>query len=353
MYTPILRCRQSEILAVRELSSEARNYCVPLLDLPAPSKKADQESAEAYTTRNIGRLKNALEGFNRVLIDSSELDPAFRLGAGKHPLTEASKGAALSGTVPIPVTGLHRDAGHLKAAVRVRNELSKGAFCVRLDLTDISTSTATCKALVSLLSQNSIATTDTILLLDLQSVLGQDASPLAAIVNRFLTHAQKLTWGGIIVAGYGIPDKLGEAVSVREQGYVPRTEQAIYRLVSDAIPLPNMWFGDYTTLSPTHVELDWRVLSKVMSPKATYTLDESWFVIRGGPFSSHAGGREQYYDIAAEIVALEEFSGPDFSFGDHYIQERADRTPGPGSPSSWIKACVNHHITLTAVAHAS
>jgi hypothetical protein len=64
-------------------------------------------------------------------------------------------------------------------------------------------------------------------------------------------------------------------------------------------------------------------------------------------------GYGQYFSIADEIVALDEYSGPDYSYGDAYIADRANRKGKPGSPASWITACVNHHITFTANAHAT
>jgi hypothetical protein len=104
-------------------------------------------------------------------------------------------------------------------------------------------------------------------------------------------------------------------------------------------------------LSPSVVELDGRLIRKVMAPKALYTLEDVWFVVRGGAFSSHPDEYEQYFSIADEIVALDEFCGADFSYGDQYISYRHNREWSPGSPGSWITACVNHHVSFTAHAH--
>jgi hypothetical protein len=305
-----------------------------------------------YTERNILRVSGALDNLESVFIDSSELDPTLRLAGGEHPLVSLATTVAQSGVVPVPVTGLHRDAEHMTAALTIFRDHSPGAICLRLDATDMSTSTLTWRRLLSLLSDNSISTSDVFILVDLQSVFRLDPAPLILMVSRFMTQVVGNDWKGFIVGGYGIPDDISEAVAVREQGYIPRVEQLIYRGVAQLHPFENLWFADHTTLSPSHVELDWRLMSRVMSPKAIYTLRDSWFVVRGGPFSTHEDGYDQYYDLAAEIVALEEFSGADFSFGDRYIEERSRRRPKAGSPSSWIKACVNHHITASALAHA-
>jgi Beta protein len=351
MYTPILRCRQNELLALTEVSAEAKQLCMPLLDLPAPSTNEQKAASEAFTERSIGRTKKALAGFVRVFVDSSELDPALRIG-GAHPLLEAAKSIALSDVLPVPVSGLHRDAAHKKAAAIASKELADDSVCIRLDSTDISTATLTQKRITGMLSDYGLDTSRAFLLIDLKSVFQQDPTHLAKSVGHFVAQASKWQWAGVVVAGYGVPDELREAIAVREQGYLPRTEQLVYRSVATANELQNLWFGDYTTLSPAHVELDGRYMNKVMGPKALYALEDSWFVVRGGPFSTHKDGYEQYYDLAAEITALDEFCGAEFSWGDNYIQERANRIPRPGSPGTWIKACVNHHVTFTTLSHS-
>jgi hypothetical protein len=352
MYTPILRCRQNELLAVAELSAETKHLCTPLLDLPAPSRNEDKAAPEAFTERSIGRTKKAVVGLARVFVDSSELEPALRISGGAHPLLEAAKSIALSDVLPIPVSGLHRDAAHQKAVAKVSKELADDSVCIRLDSTDISTPTLTHKRIVGLLSDYALETSRAFLLMDLKSVFHHDPTHLANSVGHFVAQASKSHWAGLVVAGYGVPDELREAIAVREQGYIPRTEQLVYRSVAAGNQLHNLWFGDYATLSPVHVEFDWRYMNKVMGPKALYALEDSWFAVRGGPFSTHEDGYGQYYDLAAEIVALEEFSGADFSWGDDYIQARANRIPKPGSPGTWIKACINHHISFTALSHS-
>lgn len=325
---------------------------MPLLDLPAPSRSVDRASAIGYTQRNIGRLRGALQNFTGVFVDSSELDPTLRLHGGEHPLLSAARAAAESDALPIPVTGLHRDTAHMGAALVVREELADNLICVRLDATDVSTATLTHRRLRSFLAENSVSAAETFILIDLKSLFRQDPEPFVSMITRFLSQLGPNEWRAIVVGGYGIPDEISEAVAVREQGYVPRVEQVIFESITRRHPLHNLWFADYTTLSPSHTELDWRVMSRVMSPKAIYTLDDSWFIVRGGPFSTHEDGFDQYYDLAAEIVALEEFAGATFSFGDRYIEERSRRIPKAGNPSSWIKACVNHHIAFTSLAHA-
>lgn len=353
MYTPILRNRQSEILAVKKLYPEIKELCRPLLDLAAPSRSADVVQAQAYTERNIIRMGEALRGFRVVLIDSSELDPNIRISGGKHPLFEAARTIANIGTIPIPVAGIHRDDGHMRSVNSIRRDMSDGLVCFRLDATDIGTATHSSDRLTELFLKHSIKPSEVILLLDMQSVYAMNSEVLALQVSRFIKRVSSENWNGLVIAGYGIPDSIPQAVPVRGQGYIPRVEQEVFFRVLKDNQQNNIWFGDYTSLSHAHIEVDWKLIRKIMGPKAIFTLKESWFVARGAPFESHPDGWKQYYSLAAKIIALEEFpKDSNYSFGDSYIYQRRCSSPiKAGNPGSWITACVNHHITLTANIH--
>lgn len=351
MYSPILRNRQSELLAIRHLSKSIRPSLMPVLDVAAPTKSADRAAGLRYVERNLERTEKYVTGFPAVFVDSSELDPAFRLSHGVHPLEGAAAAIVGAGGRPIPVTGLHRDATHKAAAIAIAKDQAHGNMCVRLDATDVSTPTLTLKRMQDLLGSDSIESSQIFLLLDMQCLFGKDKDAVVKQVLRLLTLLETKTWAGIIVGGYAIPDQLSTAVSTKEQAYLRRIEQDVFRDAAAYEMGTPRWFADYTILPPSVVELDWRLIRKVMSPKALYTLEDLWFVVRGSAFSSHPDGYEQYYSIADEIVALEEYCGPDYSYGDKYISDRSKRDGKPGSPSSWITACVNHHLTFTANAH--
>jgi hypothetical protein len=197
----------------------------------------------------------------------------------------------------------------------------------------------------------SLESTDVHVLLDLQCLFGHDKEVVSKQVLHFLNLLDSQTWAGILVGGYGLPDQLSSACATNDQVYLRRVERDVFSDAANVEMNTPRWFSDYTVLSPSVVELDWRLISKVMTPKALYALEDVWFVVRGGAFSSHPDKYAQYFSMADEIVALDEFCGADFSYGDMYISDRHDRKGTPGSPSSWITACVNHHVTYTADSH--
>lgn len=353
MYSPILRNRQSEMLALKYLSEETRKHVMPIFDVAAPTKAADQATGQKYVERNIRRTEKLAARFSAVFIDSSELDPVFRLAGGVHPMIAAAAAVVEAGSKPIPVTGLHRDPAHHEAVFAISNEQQQKNLCIRLDITDIGTATLTYKGIQNLLSSKSVASSLVYLLLDLQCLHGLEKEPVVKQVTRLFRLLGEDKWAGIIVGGYGMPDQLSKAVSTNDQGYLKRIEQDIFYDVASYVMEAPIWFADYTVLPPSVVELDWRLVRKVMTPKALYTLEDSWFVVRGGAFSHHPDGYGQYHTIAEEIVALDEYCEKEYSYGDKYIWDCSQRAGSSGSPASWITACVNHHITFTTDVHSS
>jgi hypothetical protein len=64
-------------------------------------------------------------------------------------------------------------------------------------------------------------------------------------------------------------------------------------------------------------------------------------------------GPEQWPANAMLLRERTEFSGRDFSYGDRYIEEMADHMenggpPSNGNPTTWLRAGLNRHLTLTA-----
>ncbi len=75
MYSPILRTRQSEILAIKHLSQATRPHVMPIIDVAASNASADVATAVGYVEKNIARTQKYVTGFPVVFVGSSELEP--------------------------------------------------------------------------------------------------------------------------------------------------------------------------------------------------------------------------------------------------------------------------------------
>jgi|GEM_PF-4453945 len=345
-YIPILRTRQNERLAVADLAEDVRPITAPLFDVTAPDDDKNHAEAVAYIERNINQLAKRLRGYPEMLIDSSILDADIRLTNNIHPLLFAGTKLLEAGVIVTPVSGLARDQAHWDAAIAVAEQLQHKQICLRLDNEDLKLPSDTTEAIRDL-KQDLLADVEIIILYDCESVFDDDISGAG---SRILNITENIsTWIGnpIIVAASGIPKSIKEVAGIGESAYVQRNEINLWEHVKQ---LDNsgkdILFGDYATINPNFEMIDPMFVHRVITPKIIYTLPKEWFVIRGTRL--YVDGRNQYYDLAADVVALPDFRSSEYSAGDKHIQSKADRIGNPGMPGTWVRPCICHHLTITA-----
>lgn len=107
-------------------------------------------------------------------------------------------------------------------------------------------------------------------------------------------------------------------------------------------------FGDYTIQHPFYKE---PVEGANPSASIRYACDTYWIIMRGQALRKRDGGtRHAQYPANAELLcARKEFAGAHYSVGDEYIWNvGSHKQPGPGTPETWLRAGINHHVVLTA-----
>jgi hypothetical protein len=72
--------------------------------------------------------------------------------------------------------------------------------------------------------------------------------------------------------------------------------------------------------------------------------------MRGEGLRNPGGAGHAQYPANAELLCgRKEFCGPQFSTGDEYIYKiGSHREDGPGTPETWLRAGINHHLTFAA-----
>lgn len=322
-YIPILRTRQNERLAV-----------------------ADLAEAVAYIERNINQLAKRLRGYPEMLIDSSILAADIRLTNNIHPLLFAGTKLLEVGVIVTPVSGLARDQAHWDAAIAVTEQLQHKQICLRLDNEDLKLPSDTTEAIREL-KQDLLADIEIIILYDCESVFDDDISGAGSRILNITESISEWISDSIIVAASGIPKSIRQVAVIGESVYVERKEINLWIHVKQLDKSGKIiLFGDYVTINPQYEMIDPRIFQRITAPKIIYTLPNEWFIIRGTRLVDD--GLIQYYDLAADVVALPEFCGADYSTGDEYIQSKAERIGNPGRPGTWVRPCLSHHLTLTA-----
>lgn len=348
MYSPFLKSKRSEGLALQRLEDDVRKSIFPLIDLVAPTTKAQKEDPPAHVVNNTRSLARYLSALSRVMIDSSEMDADLRTPDGVHPLLAAVKEVQKKGVDVVPITGLARDQNHVQAVSDALDETNGSTVGIRLDLYDLETPTQTAKIFNELVAER-FQDHKIVLIYDFRTVYGADADTLksrALALDAKLPHkSEEMT----IVSGSGLPERMAQAIPTKSSDYIQRIERQLWAAIKKGIgDGRTVAFGDYATVTPEYVELDFALIYKQIGPKIIYALDDDWFVIRGGSFEQHPDGRDQYYYLAKEITKLEDYPGNDYCFGDQFIRDKADQVGTPGSPASWVTACVNRHVSRTA-----
>ena len=326
-YVPILRWKQGEQLALRELYPRDRSSMTPLVEIPRDYEKDIDKTVNAVA-------KNW--GSSELFVDIAPI--LSRVGSpwGRNPVTAFFNAARNQGLGLIPVTGLR---GSVECLAAVRDVIAKDqrGACVRLFRADLARQTLNTelKSLVSLLGtgRNLID-----LVLDLQIFDRADQG-----FARFCSALPNLTdWRTFTIAAGAFPEDL-TGLSVGQHN-LPRYDWSSWRgQVCNALPR-RPTYGDYATLHP-FLKPDMQGLNP--SASIRYTSDEHWVVMRGEGLRNKGGPGHVQYPANAELLTLRpEYCGQYFSFGDNYIYEISLNKGKTGNPQTWVTAGVNHHLTF-------
>lgn len=85
------------------------------------------------------------------------------------------------------------------------------------------------------------------------------------------------------------------------------------------------------------------------SASIRYTAEEHWVIMRGAGLRNENGpGYAQYSANALLLQMRPEYRGPAFCAGDQYIDDIVNGRKNTGTPTTWLQAGMNHHLTLVA-----
>ncbi|PKO28928.1 MAG: hypothetical protein CVU36_14225 [Betaproteobacteria bacterium HGW-Betaproteobacteria-9] len=347
-YTPFLKFKQNEILALAELPKQVSESLCPLFDVPRPQNETEQSIA-ARLNLAVSRLAPRLPGM-QFYLDNYDLDDSISVG-GLPQYQYILQ--AVAGFDVIPVIALNRSADHNVAALGFMSARTK-KVALRLTRGDMDSYGLTKSLLAPLWGKLIAANPERVdLILDLR-IISEDLDTLVGLLNSFLTSfLSDFPVSKIILSGSSMSPLIGDIVATHSESEIDRLEWILWqklRLVISKSVSDIVGYGDYGHVSPEYsdADLDPRILQSVSTPKVFYTYKDKLYAIRGGSFKTTPSGYGQYYQIADVLVQKKFYRGPNFSFGDAYIFNRSfhakPRAPKGGSQGSWIKATLTSHI---------
>jgi hypothetical protein len=341
-YVPILRWKRAERVALGNLTDTDRSRVTPLLELTPYSFRA-KKNRPAPDPKDV-LTKNAADmlkywGRAPFFIDLCHLRGGPNIGHGIHPLEFLAQQARQNGLNLIPTTGLSRENSYQNAVASIVATDGFG-FCLRIHPSEAQTSDFSSR-LSDLQNLIGVTAEDTDLFLDYRLWNG-NALALASIYNSIPNIHQ---WRTLTVSCGNFPrDLTGFTIG---QHQLPRSDWVAWRTQISAGSLSRLpSFSDYTI---QHAEFAEPPEHANFSASIRYACGDYWVIMRGeSVFTDGGPGYDQWPANAQLLCARSEFSGPAFSEGDKYIFEMANQTAKTGSAETWLRAGINHHITLTA-----
>jgi hypothetical protein len=173
---------------------------------------------------------------------------------------------------------------------------------------------------------------------------------LAALAGMLEPYVRDVTASGeviqVAVAGGSFPYSLsGTAIGVGTR--LPRKELDVWKQLRTKGGCDAVAFGDYGVTNPEPQEaLD----PETMNPAAAirYTQEREWWLLRGsGVKTKGKGGMKQYNSLCQLLVANGDYAGQDFSFGDLRYFAHAQPGTTSGNFMTWRRDATSHHLVFT------
>ncbi len=346
-YVPVLRWKQAERLALRELDARTRAGMTPLIEVNPRALAAEETAAPAVVDKRCSRVAAEILGDwgdGRVFLDLGLVGPGVRAAGDAHPLTKIFQEGRTLFPSSVPVTGLGRDAAY-QDAVRYVVAADGLGLCLRLKAGELERPGLPAE-IDRLLAGFALDYEEVDMLVD-YGVVGDTPPDLAAACDSLPSLRR---WRTFTVASGAFPENL-TGMRVGEH-VLPRRDWRAWRdQVTVRPPLPRLpAYGDYTIQHPVFREPGFGLN---FSASIRYSAEEDWVVMRGeGVRNDDGPGYSQWPANATLLCERPEYRGESFSAGDRYIKEMSEEVEKngsgrTGSAGTWLQAAFNHHLTLT------
>lgn len=339
-YVPIIRWKQNERAALRNLSDEGRRKVTPLIALSPQqyigprrsSSKAAKTSVISPSEYFVTQVLDAW-GPTRVFVDASELSGT----TSRHDFDDIAESARTLGANIVPATRLEAPSEYLNSIMRVSAQDNRG-MAFRLTLSEMV-------AASDWFSRRICDPKKTDLIIDLAGSVSSVAALGVSVAPAFASLYRGNQWRSVTLAGGCIPSTL----SSFDHGAtaVPREELSLWRLLSAANLPYRLDFGDYGSISP---DASTKSIPASVPINAKYSLSERFLVFRGvkitGPGAVPMD--HQLRNYAKAIVAHPTRGALSHCWADGRIDQMAtDTSISMGNAGVWVGLNMNRHIEVT------
>lgn len=347
-YTPFLKFKTNEVGGLSALSSKLKAELTPFFDLPRKDgmTRADFERSVEFCYK---KAKKFLTAFPYIFVDSFDIPDT--IARGKSPnckvIIERFKEFKY-----VPVLGLDRAPDHNRAIFEARSagEIVSNTVAVRFQPEEFASFDLIKDELTGLISAGAELFSNWIFVFDCRVCLTGNRKKLATDVANFVSAVNEIVRvEKYIVVGSSIPAAITDIAKPSDESVIARAELEVFHAAQEIVGAISLSLGDYTIVSPMYSELtiSRELLLSVTAPKVFYAFDNFHYIARGGRIKTNGYG--QYDDICEEIVSKRFYRKAHYSWGDAFIQQRADgRREKNVTPATILKPTICAHITYMA-----
>ncbi|MBB3213911.1 hypothetical protein FHW67_003217 [Herbaspirillum sp. Sphag1AN] len=343
-YTPFFKFKGNEVAGLSMLNSRLKEELTPFFDFARKDgmSRLDFEKSVAVCAK---KAKKYLKEFSYIFIDSFDIPDSIAYATTPNCRVIIEEFFDFE---YVPVIGLDRAANHNKAIfdAKAKGEIISDKVAIRFQPEEFSSFNLIESELLDLIRKGTIFFSDWIFIFDCRVCLQSNRLKLASEIANFTLSADKaFEVGKYIVVGSSIPASITDIAKPSDESLVPRAELEIFHTAQSMAEGIVLSLGDYTIVSPLYSDLTIapELLLSVTAPKVFYTYEHQHYIARGGRIKT--GGYGQYDSICVEISQKSFYRKSHYSWGDNFIQERAD---GKGSnnvtPSTILKPTICAHI---------
>lgn len=357
-YVPILKWKRAEQVALEMLEERYKNHISPLIELVMPKPKSLFKDKKKKIKKTVEELFNELiEVFrtNRIFEIPDEIikywgsRPAFidfsllyTLSLKTESIKIIIENATKKGAVLIPILNLS-DNEEIKKEIRNILKKYNHGVCFRIVAGDLQDTNKLNNDLEHILQYLNVTRDNIDLLVDIKEN--------GEAYDRYFNLSQEINglgkWRNFIFACGTFPENLKDC-NIDEPKLIPRVEWIGWLSIRGnqikRVPI----FSDYTVRNPIYNE---KLQFYHSTSSIKYALENDWLILKG---------KKKRFDIylasAAELIKDQRFYKEGFSYGDKFIAEKAKhfklfvKNPeikGTGNTEMWLRAFINHHLTLT------
>ncbi|UXZ55821.1 beta family protein [Halomonas sp. 7T] len=345
-YVPILKWKQGEYTALKELYPQDKALLTPIAEVVPIPTVYDETRDPVELDAHVSKLPRQMEAHwgteDPIWIDSWLLDSPI-LQDGSHVLEWIMDELRSLNVKAIPVAWTSYDSQTMQVIKTAVQKDGRGV-CIRLDEAAGDEPDLT-QLLDSTLAKLELHPEDVDLVLDVGSVGAAEIDRAVISCRHLLNQLPHINqWRTLVLAASGFPENMsGQGVGIST---IQRADWLMWERVSqdyhnrrlERLPL----YGDYAIAHPEIADLDPRTMQ--MSANIRYTSEDTWVIFKGRGVKKY--GFEQIFGLCQQLIAHPCYRGAGFSFGDEIYSKRANKTESVGNASQWRRDATNHHLTF-------